>query len=341
MSAILQHKSTQGGSGLNVTLSSNVQKGSLLVVGITDVSGEETSLSPTIISDTLGCTWVRAVQQNDNPSNASVAGIFYAIAPSSGSLKVTVTNLQLGFTALHVYEVSGGYNTLDQTGAIGWTGSFQNSFAVSTVGATSVADEFVFALFQCGTANSGDQTWTGEANEGSEYTNANNGSPTTFSEGFEITSAGVVTATASLTGSQDVTLEALIATFYKTTPAITTTSLPNGTIGQAYSQTLGAVGGTTPYTWGITGGALPNGLSLNASTGVVSGTPTVGGNYSITVQVTDSASPAGTATQSLALDVVAPGPAAGGWDEYQRVLQQSQRPTPQPPRDWRNPVRRK
>lgn len=58
-----------------------------------------------------------------------------------------------------------------------------------------------------------------------------------------------------------------------TAPTITTTDLPNGTVDTAYSQTLTA-DGTAPITWSVTGGSLPDGLSLNESTGEISGTPT-------------------------------------------------------------------
>ena len=58
------------------------------------------------------------------------------------------------------------------------------------------------------------------------------------------------------------------------TLTITTTSLPNGTVGTAYSQTLAATGGATPYTWSVYSGSLPAGLSLGSSTGTISGTPT-------------------------------------------------------------------
>jgi hypothetical protein len=83
---------------------------------------------------------------------------------------------------------------------------------------------------------------------------------------------------------------------------ITTTSLSAVTAGTAYSNTLHASGGTTPYTWSLTSGTLPTGLSLQSS-GVLSGTTSQTGQFSITVQVADSSSPKKTATQSLALTV--------------------------------------
>jgi hypothetical protein len=68
-----------------------------------------------------------------------------------------------------------------------------------------------------------------------------------------------------------------------------TNIIPDGTQGVAYSFSFVATGGTLPYTWSITAGALPTGLSLTASTGLVSGTPTGSGVSSFTIRVDDSA----------------------------------------------------
>ena len=83
--------------------------------------------------------------------------------------------------------------------------------------------------------------------------------------------------------------------------SITTTSLPNGKLNTAYSQTLAATGGKTPYTWSIASGSLPGGLKLNTTTGVISGTPTKTGTFSFTVMVKDAK--ATTATKALSIIV--------------------------------------
>jgi predicted outer membrane repeat protein len=84
---------------------------------------------------------------------------------------------------------------------------------------------------------------------------------------------------------------------------ITTTSLPGGTVGVAYSATLAATNGSAPYTWSIASGSLPAGLSL-ASGGAITGRPTgPSGTTSFVVKVTDSASPTGTATQPLSIAI--------------------------------------
>lgn len=88
--------------------------------------------------------------------------------------------------------------------------------------------------------------------------------------------------------------------------SLTTTSLPTGVKDQAYSANLRASGGTTPYSWDISSGVLPEGLTLNSSTGQISGTLTTEGTTSFTVRVTDSSSPPRVATRSLSIEVVLP-----------------------------------
>ena len=83
--------------------------------------------------------------------------------------------------------------------------------------------------------------------------------------------------------------------------SVTTSSLPGGEVDAAYSATLTAANGTTPYTWLVILGSLPDGLSLDGSTGEISGSPTAVETQGFTVQVTDGASD--TAFAVLSIDV--------------------------------------
>jgi Putative Ig domain len=88
---------------------------------------------------------------------------------------------------------------------------------------------------------------------------------------------------------------------------ITTTSLPDGTVGTAYGTALAAFGGTFTYTWSITQGSLPDGISIDPSSGNLTGTPTTTGLSSFTVKVIDTANPPQTATADLTINVDAEG----------------------------------
>lgn len=70
---------------------------------------------------------------------------------------------------------------------------------------------------------------------------------------------------------------------------ISPSTLPNALQGTSYSQTLTAVCGASPLSWQVTSGALPPGLSLDEGTGIISGTPTLAGNYNFTVTVQTAA----------------------------------------------------
>ncbi|BFU45883.1 beta strand repeat-containing protein [Krasilnikovia sp. MM14-A1004] len=88
----------------------------------------------------------------------------------------------------------------------------------------------------------------------------------------------------------DVAARAGTATFTWTVAgpiSVTDPGTQQATLGQATTLTLAATGGTGTYAWSATG--LPGGLTLNRDSGVVSGTPTVGGSFTVTVTVTDTA----------------------------------------------------
>jgi len=87
-------------------------------------------------------------------------------------------------------------------------------------------------------------------------------------------------------------------------PQITTDDLPNGTYGVAYSTTIEATG-TAPIYWTVTAGNLPNGLSLNSTTGVISGKPDKSGEFTFTVKASNDALPDDTKQFTVTVESVA------------------------------------
>ncbi len=82
---------------------------------------------------------------------------------------------------------------------------------------------------------------------------------------------------------------------------IVTSSLPDAVEGQSYDVSLEAAGGTSPYSWQVASGDLPGGLSLDGTSGRITGTPTVQGTFTFSVQVNDSGEPAQGADREFTL----------------------------------------
>ncbi|MBD9402135.1 autotransporter domain-containing protein [Comamonas sp. CMM02] len=126
--------------------------------------------------------------------------------------------------------------------------------------------------------------------------------------GMSLSSAGTLSGTPTAGGTFNFTVRATDAvstvgshaytiTVSAPTINITTTTISAITAGIAYSQAINASGGTAPYTYDITEGSLPTGLSL-AANGTLSGTPTTAGSYSFTVTATDSSTGVGPYSRS-------------------------------------------
>ena len=93
--------------------------------------------------------------------------------------------------------------------------------------------------------------------------------------------------------------------------AISTTSLPQATLGKAFTTTLKATGGTLPYNWKVVSGTHPTGFALNGGTGAFYGTPAKGGSFPLVFSVTDSSKPAQTKNVSLTMVIATPALAIG------------------------------
>ena len=133
--------------------------------------------------------------------------------------------------------------------------------------------------------------------------------------GLTLSTTGVISGTPTATGTFTFTIQVTdgtgtivqtVVTVVVSAPALTIMTagtLPAGTAGTAYLQGFQALNGTGTLTWSLAGGTLPPGLSVSPS-GVLSGTPTQGGTFSFTVQVTDGGG--ATATQTFVVVIAAP-----------------------------------
>jgi hypothetical protein len=108
------------------------------------------------------------------------------------------------------------------------------------------------------------------------------------------TGASIAGRALARTGAVTLDTNTVNASVCQTTPppgcpvvTVNPATLPNATVGIAYNQTLTGSGGTAPYTFAVTGGALPPGLTL-ASSGTISGTPTTAGTFTVTFRGTDA-----------------------------------------------------
>lgn len=137
----------------------------------------------------------------------------------------------------------------------------------------------------------------------------------TLPTGLTLSSAGALSGTPSIAGSFTFTVTATDAstgtgpygssrsyTVTITAPAITLApaTIPAGTVGQAYAQSLTATGGTGPYSYAVTAGTLPAGLTFG-SDGALAGTPTAGGTFSFTVTGSDANGFTGSRAYSLTI----------------------------------------
>lgn len=148
----------------------------------------------------------------------------------------------------------------------------------------------------------------------------------TLPNGLTLSSSGVLSGTPTQAGPFNISVRAsdsttgpsapygnsISYTFNIAAPTITVSpaSLPNATVGTAYSQTVSASGGTAPYTFAVTAGALPSGMLLSPD-GTLSGTPTTAGDFSFTTQATDAQSFTGARSYTVHVAAIAPGAPTG------------------------------
>jgi uncharacterized protein YhjY with autotransporter beta-barrel domain len=281
----------------------------------------------------------------------TVAAPVLALTPSSGSFTAPyAAPFSQSFTASggiggYSYALGGtlptGVTLNAATGAVSGTPTATGSFAftITATDAGSTGPGAPFTVQGSYTLNVAVPTITvtpatlPNATAGAVYAATLNGSgavaPYSFTlasgtlpTGITLSASGQLTGTPTVSGSFPFTVAVrdangqtgvanLVMTVNVPTLTITPATLPTAFQGVAYNQTVSASGGVAPYAFAVSAGNLPTGLSLNAATGAISGTPTASGTVSFSITVTDSTG--GTraaATIAYALQVTArPDPA--------------------------------
>ena len=229
----------------------------------------------------------------------------YAWSVSSGSLPAGISLSPSGVLS----------GTPTATGTSSFTVKVTDANAQSATQATSITiSAGVSTTFSAppaavvGTAYTDTLTATGGTTPYTWSVNAG-----TLPPGLTLSSAGVLSGTPTTAGSYPFSVNVVdknngIATASITLVvgaglSLTFGTPPTGQVGVPYTDTLTAAGGTTPYTWSVSAGTLPAGITLNASTGVLAGTPTAGGTSNFTIKVTDAAGL--TATHATSITILA------------------------------------
>jgi hypothetical protein len=209
------------------------------------------------------------------------------------------------------------------TGAITGTPSVEGSFSfdITAVDANLCGARRSYTILICGVVTLSPATLPG-GTAGTAYSQAVSASGGVSPYAYSITtgalptglslnaSTGAITGTPTTSGTFNFTITAADANLCAGShaysiviacPTITVSpaTLPNGSVTSAYSQTVSGSGGTAPYTFAVTAGSLPTGLSLNASSGAITGTPTVTGPFSFDITATDANACTGTTSYTV------------------------------------------
>jgi hypothetical protein len=234
-------------------------------------------------------------------------------APGITTQPVAVTvNGDIVPEATETFTVNLSAPTNAAIGAGTGTGTITNDDAPVVVAPTTLPNATVAAAYS--------QTISATGGNGGPYTFAVTAG--TLPAGLTLATGGALTGTPTAGGTFNFTVtatdgspapgpftgpQAYTLVVNPPTVALPATTLPGGTTGVAYAATLNpATGGTAPYSYTVTAGALPGGIALSTA-GAFTGTPTAAGSFNFTVTATDSSTGTGpyTAARPFTIDVVA------------------------------------
>jgi hypothetical protein len=288
---IIQSKSTSANSAsITCVFNNNVTSGNY---GIMLMSWFNTTNTPTI-SDTLTSTYT---QKFIDTSHAEKVAVYTATFGSAGANTVTMAVTSGQFMNITCVEMPPLWTlTVDVSAVSTFSGT------PATVTSPSITTTLNSDLIIAFTGNDNSAGWQGlqAASLGTWYQVGSVGGADSQSVVLRV--GGVAAAGNTVTLDNGGTSGTLVSIAFKSNSIAVTSgaTAPDGATSNAYDWTVLGAGGAGAYTWSVTSGALPTGLSINSSTGRITGTPSVSNNYSATIQVSDGTN---TATQAIAFKI--------------------------------------
>jgi gliding motility-associated-like protein len=283
--------SAQDGTAYNLIANDNWDRGADAALSTADLTGNtiQATLPITLLPTTLANpVYASAYSQSITGSGGTGTYTFAIVAGAlPGGISLSAAGILSGTPTQ-----TGNYNfTVRATDGASATGTFAYSITIAaptiTLSPATVPNPVVAVAYSQSLSSTGGA---------SPYTYAI--SAGALPAGLSLSSAGILSGIPTAFGAFSFTVQATDAGLFAGIRAYTVNivqaaitlipaTLPNPTVATAYSQSLSSSGGIAPYSYAITAGALPAGLSLSA-TGVVSGNATTVGNFTFTVTSTDA-----------------------------------------------------
>jgi len=274
---------------------STTNSGDAIIIGISYFGTTNTASA----TDTLTTSYTRVLSDTSHTERVAV---LTGIAGSTGANTINVAVTGASFMNVNAVELIGtsacDVTTVDASATSTFFGT---PSTVTTPGITTTLNsDCIYA----GMGNDNNAGWQGlqDADMGTWWQVGSMGG-TDSGAGF-LRIAGAAGAGNTITVDNGGTSGTLFNIAFKSN-ALTIQSpsaAPDGDTTHAYSYTVLATGGAGAYSWSVSSGALPTGLSINSSTGAITGTPSVSNNYSATIQVQDAGA-VHTATKSITFKI--------------------------------------
>jgi hypothetical protein len=265
---------------LDCVMSPATRNGDAIIVGVSYFGTSNAA----VVTDSLGTTYTARLTDTTHTEKIAV---LTAVAGSSGAntFHLAVTSGQ--FMNMSVVELTGTPCDVTTT-----DGSATSTFAgtPATITTPSITTAFNGDCIYGGAGNDNSAGWQGvqDADVGTWWQVGSTAGADSGSGFLRI--GGAAGAGNTITADNGGTSGTLFNVAFKSNALAINSpaAAPDGDTTHTYAYTELATGGAGAYTWSISAGALPTGLSINSSTGAITGTPTVSNNYTATIQVQDA-----------------------------------------------------